>query len=136
MSSVGSVKMEKNCTCTIKVTFEGDGNIKTHARHTHYGHTKDLGYTWLTKKKRMEIAQKLQMGVSKEQILDDIRDSVGEKFSRIHLIDGKDLGNISKSCGLDNVERHSNYQTSVLTWLEELGESEKNPILYHKLQGA
>ena len=84
----------------------------------------------------MEIAQKLKMGVSQDKILDDIRDSVGEKFSRVHLIDRKDLHNISKSCGLDNVERHSNDQTSVLSWLEELRESEKDPILYYKLQGA
>ena len=35
-----------------------------------------VGYTWISQKKRNEIASKLQQGVSKEKILDDIRNNV------------------------------------------------------------
>ena len=40
-----------------------------------------------TKKKRNEIASKLQQGVSKEKILGDIRNNVGTEFLRDHIID-------------------------------------------------
>ena len=43
-------------------------------------------------RQRKQIAAKLEQGVKRERILDDIRDNVGEEFGRIHLLDKKDLG--------------------------------------------
>ena len=43
----------------------------------------------------MELAAKLQQGVSMERILDDIRDSVGDGLNREHLIRRQDLHNIT-----------------------------------------
>ena len=86
---------------------------------THYGHSKNIGYTWISQKKRNEIAAKLQQGVSKEKILDDIRNNVGAEFLRDHIIDKQDVVNIRRAYGLEEVQRHANDQTSVLAWIQE-----------------
>ena len=65
-------------------------------------------------KKRNKIAAKLQQGVSKEKILDDVRNNVGTEFLRDHIIDKQDVINIQRAYGLEEVQRHPNDQTSVL----------------------
>ena len=70
-------------------------------------------------KKRNEIAAKLQQGVSKEKILDDIRNKVGAQFLRDHIIDKKDELNIQRAYRLDEVQRHANNQISVLALIQE-----------------
>ena len=69
------------------------------------------------KKKRNEIAAKLQQGVSKEIILDDTRNNVGTEFLTDHIIDKQDVINIQRAYGLEEVQRHANDQTSVLDWI-------------------
>ena len=73
--------------------------------------------TWISQKKRNEIAAKLQQGVSKEIILDDIRNNVGTEFLTDHIIDKQDMINIQRAYGLEEVQRHANDQTSVLDWI-------------------
>ena len=51
------------------------------------------------------------------------------------MVDKQDLRNIQKAFGLDEVQRHSNDQDSVLAWITEWEEQENNPIIYYKLQG-
>ena len=87
------------------------------------------------KKKRNEIAAKLQQGVSKEKILDDIRNNVGAEFLRDHIIDKQDVVNIQRAYGLEEVQRHANDQTSVLAWIQEWQNSTSNPVVWYKLQG-
>ena len=60
----------------MKITKHADKTVTADACFTHYGHSKNIGYTWISQKKRNEIASKLQQGVSKEKILDDIRNNV------------------------------------------------------------
>ena len=55
-----------------------------------------------------QIVAKLQQGLSKENILDDIRESFGLEFQREHLVDKRDLFNIEKTFGFDNIQRHPN----------------------------
>lgn len=43
-------------------------------------------------RQRRTIAAKLQQGVKREKILDDIRDSVGQEFGKIHLVDKREIG--------------------------------------------
>ena len=45
----------------------------------------------------MEIASKLNQGVSMEHILDDIRDTVTDGMHREHLVTSQDLHNIKVS---------------------------------------
>ena len=83
------------------------------------------------------MAALLQQGVSKDKILRNIRENgmQGEAFKRYHLIDMKDLSNISRAFGLGEVQRSENDQESVRAWIQEWQESENNPVLFYKLQG-
>ena len=131
----GSCKIERNCTATMTVSILPDGSVKADAILTHYGHHKELQHTRVTKRKRQEIAAKLKQGVSRERIIDDIRESVSGKLGRHHLMARRDIANIEQAYGLRDVQRHANDQQSVLAWIEEWKQTEENPILYYKLQG-
>ena len=114
---------------------EPSGQVKVWICKSHYGHNSDLGSTWLPKFKREEFAARLQQGVPKEKILEDIINSVSSKFQRHHLADKQDLKNIRKAFGLDDVQRHANDQDSVLAWIQEWHDQKENPVVYYKLQG-
>ena len=45
----------------------------------------------------------MQQGVPRENILDTIRNSVGDQILREHRIDDQDVKNIKKSFGIDTV---------------------------------
>ena len=77
----------------------------------------------------------MQQGVPRENILQTIRNSVGDQILREHLIDDQDIKNIKKSFGIDTVQRHQNDQDSALSWIEEWSEEEYSPVLFFKLQG-
>ena len=54
-------------------------------------------------KKWNEIDAKLQKGVSKEKILDDIRNNVGAEFLCDDIIDKQDVVNIQRAEGIEEV---------------------------------
>ena len=125
----GSCKIERNCTATMTVTIFPDKSVKADAILTHYGHQKELQHIRISKRKRQEVAAKLKQGVSKDKILDDVRERVSRNLGRHHLMARKDLANIERPFGLRDVQRHSNDQQSVLAWIEEWKQAEDNPIL-------
>ena len=87
--------MERNCTSTMVVKYEDNGEITAEVCDTHYGHEKELQHLWLSKGKRQELAAKIQQGMPRDRILSDVRDSVTEdNLSREHLLERKDLSNI------------------------------------------
>ena len=98
----------------MKITKHVDKTGTADAGFTHHGHSKNIGYTWISQKKRNEIAAKLQQGVSKEKTIDDIRNNVGTEFLRDHIIDKQDVISIQRAYGLEEVQRHPNDQTSLL----------------------
>ena len=98
-------------------------------------HENKFGHIWFTTSTRHQIAAKLQQGISKEKNLDDIRESVGLEFQRELLVDKRDLFNIEKAFGLDNIRWHPNDQDNVLSWIQKWEGSDDNPIAFHKLQG-
>ena len=63
------------------------------------------------------------------------RDDIGSRFQRLHLLENRDLLNIGRAFGLQEVERHPNDQMSVLSWMEEWEQMDRSPVLYYKLQG-
>ena len=63
------------------------------------------------------------------------RDNVGESLARAHLIDRKDILNISRAYGLNEIIRHNNDQMSVLSWVKSYEETDNNPVLFYKMQG-
>ena len=71
----------------------------------------------------------------KEKIFDEVRGIIGAKFEkRIHLLEKRDLHNIGRAFGLDEVERHGKDQESRLSWIKEWENTGNNPVLYYKLQ--
>ena len=113
--SSGTRKLDHNCTSTIKVV-ENETGFHADACFTHYGRTTDLEHTNLSKQQRNEIAAKMALGVSRDKIIDSVRDNVGPQgFERIHLLDKKELLNISNAYGLHSIQRHHNDQQSVLS---------------------
>lgn len=123
-----------NCTASITTTLLDGGSVVADVCYSHYGHEIELQHLRLSKDKRNEIAAKLRQGVSRQHTLNDVRDNV-DKFRRHHLLDCKDVDNIKKSFGLNNILRHANDQQSVLAWIHEWQNSTDNPVLYFKLQG-
>ena len=133
--SCGTRKIDNNCTASMKVTIHNNNSVSANLCLTHYGHENELQHLNLPKGFRQQIAAKLKLGVNREKILDDIRDNVGEKFSREHMLDEQDLRNIAKQFGLSQVQRHDDDQTSVLSWIHEWEGKDRNPVLYYKMQG-
>lgn len=118
--------------------YEDDGTITVDVCYTHYGHEIELQHVWLSKTKRQELAAKMQQGVPRERILNDIREGVTEdQFLREHLVEKKDLFNIQRAFGLKDYQRHQNDLDSVLAWITEWNQSpDTNPILFQKFQGS
>ena len=114
-----------------------NGNISLSVCHTHHGHSKTLQHLRVPKRQREMIAAKIQHGVSRERILDDIRQSVSSTFHRQHLVDRQDLANLQRPYALENVQRHGNDHQSVLSWIgeweREMGD--QSPVLFCKFQG-
>ena len=113
----------------MKITRHVDETITADACFTRYGHSKNIGYTWISQKKRNEIAAKLQQSVSKEKY------NVGAEFLRDHIIDKQDVVNIQRAYGLEDVQRHANDQTSVLAWVQKWQNSTSSPVVWYKLEG-
>ena len=43
----------------MKITKHADKTVTVDACFTHYGHSRNISYTWISQKKRNEIAAKL-----------------------------------------------------------------------------
>ena len=81
--------------------------------HTHYGHTVSIGHLRITYTDRMAVASQLAQCVEVQHILDRIRNNLGDKFQRIHLLTRKDINNIDKIYGLKGPEKHKDDALSV-----------------------
>ena len=121
----------------MTVQLDLNGKVSVNVCYTHYGHRKSLEHLRVPTRQRDMIAAKIKNGVSRQRILDDIRESVSKAFHRQHLIDRQDLANIERAFDLQNVQRHSNDLQSVLAWISEWksDKGEESPVLYLKLQG-
>ena len=106
IKSQGSVKINAHCTATMVVATQENNPIQVKVCHTHHGHSKSLGHLNLTTEDRHQIAGKLAQGVSFDQILNNIRESVNTKLSRIHLATRRDILNVERAYGLRSIEKH------------------------------
>ena len=131
----GTSKMNAYCTAAIVVTKNDKEMIQAQIYKTHYGHQLSLGHLRLQKCQREAIAAQLSQGITPQHVLDKIRDSVHKRFERIHLITKKDIRNVEKSFGLCGSERHKDDAVSVRLWVEEMRQSDSNPVLLYKEQG-
>lgn len=84
---------------------------------------------------RMEVAAKLQAGVTMDRILDDIRDTVDCYIHRDHLVTRKDVQNIKLQFNMESAMKHKNDLVSVSSWVNEMKELDYNPVVIFKQQG-
>lgn len=130
---LGSSKINSNCTASLTAkVLSGQGEVSI--CHTHYGHDTSLEHLRLSATQCEIIAAKLQRGVSRESILDDIREDFPGGFQRQHLIERQDIVNIERAYGLRIVQHHEDDQQSALAWIEEWKQTNQNPVLFVKLQ--
>ena len=135
LKSSGSCKTDINCTSFLRVNLQKDGSVSVLMCRTHYGHATEVQNIRFNKRQRNQIAAKLSQGISRDKILDDIRDNVGFDFQKIYLLDRKDINNIKHAYNIDSIKRHENDQQSVLSWILDWKAERENPILYYNLQG-
>ena len=100
---------------------------------THYGHQLSLAHLRSQRAVRQGIVGQLAQGVSFQHILDEIRDSVAQRFERIHLITRKDIANVERSFGLNGSARYKDDAISVKMWVTEM--KSKGCVLLYKPQG-
>ena len=119
----------------MKATISENGKVTAYYCITHYNNTTKLVYIKIPDKVRVMIYKKLEEGVTMEKILDDIRDTVGNSIERKHLVNRQDLHNVKQQYNIENSTRHSNDQTSVDKWVNEMASYPYNPIILYKRQG-
>ncbi len=129
----GTSKIGQQCTAYMRAESTLTSKMVT-LRYclTHYNHATKLAHLRLPTTKRIEMAGKLQQGITLERILDDIRDSVNGKLHRDHLTTKQDLHNIKHIYNIEGIMRHSNDLTSVTAWVEEMSQL---PYITFKQQG-
>ena len=119
----GTCKLNTYCKALIKtMTEQSTGKVQVEVCDTHYRHTTDLGHIHLPHNVRLSVAGQLLQGVSFQQILEKVHDSVGTDLKGVHLISRKDIGNIEKSYHLNTKQRDKNDATSMECWVKELND--------------
>ena len=135
LKSQGTSKLNGYCTASMTTITTETKAINVEYFKSHYGHQVCLGHLRISDSNRKAIAGQLDQGVSFEHIIDSIRNSVGSKFQRIHLVTRKDLKNIKNAFGIQSVQRHRDDATSIQVWVQEMQQSTKhNPVLLYKAQ--
>ena len=87
---------------------------------------------WLPRKKREEVAAKLGQGISRDSIMEGMRDSEGERMRQLELMKQRD---VKESLGVETVQKHRNEKDSVLAWILQWEGTEENPVLFYKMPG-
>ena len=136
LKSQGSTKIGFQCSAYIKVSEHlVNKNVFVKFCSTHYNHDLQLAYLKIPEKTRLEIANKLHMGVDIQRILDDIRDTSEGGINREHLVNRQDVRNVRLQYNIEGISRHSNDLNSVKAWVNEMQSLEYNPVLLFKEQG-
>ena len=108
MKSQGSNKIKTYCTASLTTTkHKVSGLINVKVCHTHYGHNIQLGHIPLAVITRQEITAQLVAGVTSDNILDKIRNSIGGELKHIHLLTRQDIKNVERMTGTKSIEKHS-----------------------------
>ncbi|KAK7866262.1 hypothetical protein R5R35_001691 [Gryllus longicercus] len=95
LKSAGSIKIGTTCPARLEVTIK-DGMMQVKFWKTHIGHSMDLEHIHLSKAARTEIADRMKLGHSFQQILYDIHNGKLQNIDsrRGQLVKRKDLHNI------------------------------------------
>lgn len=130
IKSQGSRKMNRTCPAKLIVTKKNcNDTINVYFIPTHIGHQIDLKHLNLHKEDRLRIAQNLEQGVDRGQLLSKIKESIGASGSRLNLLTVKDLRNIKERCSkllLSDISSHSSTHSSDLSSNSQSISSEKS----------
>lgn len=128
-------KIGRRCPSTIRVHAMMD-KIYVKFYKTHVGHQKEMKHISIPHHDRLDIAQQIAGGVSRDRILERIRGIWTEMNSkRVHRVQNKDLINITRSFKLDSdVVRHKNDLISIESWIAEMQASDFDPVIIHQEQ--
>ena len=125
------------CMSYIKVCENLDTKSVSVEYCSTHTHKHELAHLPLSDDVGKVIAGKLQLGVTIERIMDDIRDAVNEKdrLGRDHMVNRQDILNIQNKLNFDCIHKHGDDQSSVCAWVEELKKMKYNPVIFFKPQG-
>ena len=128
MKTQGTSKLSCYCTAAITANIESETRLEVTIHSTHYGHRMSLAHVRLSDSDKVAIAGKLSQGVDIQHILDDVRDNIGSKYQRLHLLTRKDIKNIERSYCVTEHQKHQDDATSVHLWVEEMIKQNLNPV--------
>lgn len=135
----GSLKIGFHCTADIVLRLFED-KVQAVYHKTHYKHDFLLGYIPLPTSTKQFIAKKLVQGLSSDTILSEIKKEIesGETgHQRHHLLTRKDIWNIKRSFGIENLiteSPNSQIKISFSEWMEELKRKEGSILCYKEEQ--
>lgn len=105
----------------------------------HRGHDCEIGHLTLSKQQRQEIASKLAVGISYDEVIDSVHVTASQSgLSHLQFVTKKDLRNISRDFGIDRRETmHQNDADSVAAWVERTKKDSatENLVRFVKFQG-
>ncbi|KAJ8962438.1 hypothetical protein NQ314_005734 [Rhamnusium bicolor] len=126
--SQGTCKIDSSCTSQIIIDRIGiELNVIYHKFH--YCHEKQVQHVRISQENRTKFASKLQMGISVNKTLREIRDNIDvSSLNRIDLVTRKDMNNIKSAFNikLEEGNRHKEDAISVDMWVEEQSKLEEN----------
>ena len=134
MITQGTFKLSCYCTATITVKIKSETCLEVTIHTTHYGYRMSLAHVHLSDSDKVAIAGNLSQGVDIQHILDDVRDNIGSKYQRLHLLIRKDIKNIEKAYCVTEHQRHQDDATSIYLWVEEMTKQKLNSVLLYKAQ--
>ena len=136
LKTQGSAKINNQCSAHMKVTENFHKQyITVKYCSAHYNHDTKFAYLRMPERTRLDIASKLQKGVTTERILDDIRQELEGGLGREHLINRQDIRNIRLQYNIEGIHKHSNDLSSVAAWVTEIKNCDHTSVLAFKAQG-
>ncbi|CAG9828164.1 unnamed protein product, partial [Diabrotica balteata] len=135
----GFKKIGFSCSSQIKLIINKNSSVSMTFLKTHYGHDFDIKHLRLPKEDKINIAQKLTLGINMTKILDTYRENFDEqKLKRADLLTRKDIRNIKSSYNIHLQEgvRPSEDAISVDMYVKECNLSDSNPVIFYKPQNT
>ncbi|KAF2904326.1 hypothetical protein ILUMI_01854 [Ignelater luminosus] len=130
----GSIKIQGVCPSHLIIKFYKNGQASIKFWKTHVGHDEEIRTQHLSRVEKNMIVDKLKIGISVDQILDDVRKVEHNKQSRFNLASRKDINYLTKKHNIDK-RRHENYVVAIGLKVQEWKQNGKNYAFFFKQEG-
>ncbi|XP_072048500.1 uncharacterized protein [Amphiura filiformis] len=146
----GSCKIESNCTSTMIASILENGKVEVECVCTHYSHQIELQHVWIPKgskrqgtvksshrdQTREEIGTVKSSRQTREEIMKDVCNSVGNVYDRHHTLSKQEIPDIVDVFVASTIQRQSNDKLSLLSWMKQwAGSIDPSPILTYRIEG-